>query len=223
MRFLINAILICFISGFTIAQNPDGELSDVTFNDAFITQFSEASVKNSGSSLIFSDYKIGQIELKDGRKFKLNFNYDVQTDKLLFQLKEMNRSIELHFIQSVKINDNEKTHFRNAEKFGLTGLAKVQYEGEFSLIETYSLKIIEANYNPALNVGEKENKLKVLSKNYLFYQNELIEIKSTTGKTIKQLPETFQVKSKSFLKSTKNKLKTDDELIAFAQFLNAEE
>lgn len=162
-----------------------------------------------------------QTELK-GYPIKVNFktsDLEIQYER---QTKVLPGSRVSHFAilnadGSMDKYINGKNHLLN--NVPVRGFLQVLDSGKWSLLKKTDIKIIEASYNPALAVGQRDNQIVKSEASFLSHGNMLYELDGSAKKFSKQFAGHEAAISK-FMKEEKINLKKTDGAAALLRFLN---
>ncbi|MEQ9426829.1 MAG: hypothetical protein RJQ09_20570 [Cyclobacteriaceae bacterium] len=99
-----------------------------------------------------------------------------------------------------------------------TGMCELLADGDVKLIRTFDVEIQEANYDAALDVGEKEDKMIILSQTYLVKGGLFIKVKGK-GDLISLLDD---VDIKGYMKKNKLSHKNESDLAQIIDYYNKE-
>ena len=119
--------------------------------------------------------------------------------------------------------DGDSVFFMNARDYTLggtplSGFVKLLSDGERHLVQSTQLEIIKPNYNPAVEVGDKNTKIKKKATTYYAVNKQLFKTKSK--KDILKTFESEQQKVSDFIESEKIDMKDENDLIRLFKFYN---
>jgi len=203
-------------------------------NFGYITQIHSKPESTKGSVYLIDDWLIGNIYLKKGvldnidKLDSLPLKYDLEhglleiktpTDIKVLKLDQIERIEWLNrFFQLSKYINIDRTV--KADGIPLTGLFESLVEGNaVSLILKTELEVIKANYNVALDVGEKSDKIIKKERLYLIRGSEAFEI-TNTGKKILSYLENKKAYLQEFVKREKLSYKKKDDIIRIIKEYN---
>lgn len=97
------------------------------------------------------------------------------------------------------------------------GIVRVLYEDEkYIVLRNYYVSIMRANYNVAVDVGNKDNRKIQKNKTYMRKSDQWIEVQGSAKKLLKSLGVSVE-RQKEILKSKDFDLKQDSDLVALLQ------
>ncbi len=209
MNIVYLTITIVLVAFQTKAQNPDGQLSDVTFGKTAITHFADSPKKLTRTCFINDNWLTGEFEILDGVKFKnLPMRFNMVDHQLYFQDNNSTRVISLDLLNEFSWTNSsgEEERFVSGKTLGKSSVEvfKAELTDEVSLYSRYSTKIIRANYNEALAVGDKTDQIKLVKELYFRYDdNNLIEIPKSKKKAIESFPTQYTKELSNFVNKEK--------------------
>ena len=180
-----------------------------------------------GTFYLNEEWKNGTVILSSNIEIE---NYPLRLD-LRFNGLELKTDKGIKFIQANIIREftleyegSKSRKFINADHYlNRTIGEKIMEElvegvvGLYKHSETY---IQKANYNPALNVGTRNDAIKFKEVYYFYKDYKLIEVKSKIKKNKELLGDDFD-KVESFISSNKLKMKQESDLIKITQYINS--
>ena len=140
------------------------------------------------------DMMHNDIELKIDGQVKVLPNKEVQE----FTLQNGNAGTLMHFIRLDGFT---------YENVPLVGFCQILAQGKVTLVEHHFTEIKEANFNAALNIGDKFDTILKKSKYYFVYKNKLYP--ANNKKNISKFYSELGVNTKKYLKENDIDIKTD--------------
>ena len=185
----------------------------------------EVDKENKDPFLLVEDWSEGEIVLLNNSRIGDEpFKYDVR-----YNVFEFNRATDQRFLSGRKVRefilaDGEgQRNFYNAlyiKGFNFIGFVELLHKGEqYDLYEYHTMEIQTANYIPALDAGDKRDKLIRKSEFYLFADEKGSLIINNKKKFLELFPED-QAKAKGILKENKLKVSRKEDLVIFFQEMN---
>lgn len=183
---------------------------------------SESRPNLDGSPFLIEDWQKGTIIMNNGDTVvSILLRYNVYKDEMQIQDKDIAYIIgRPDSIKMLKLGDLSFVYLSyNEEGKHKKGFFEVLSQGSTCLLQHHYPVILPANYNVALNVGNKNDELTLKKKFFLNKDNTVVEI----DKKGKNLISAFPSKGKEIQKYTKdNRLSfaKDTDLIEIAEFAN---
>ncbi len=231
MRFL-GLLFWILIANTLYAQQEDALLRHKAQLSArpggTITEFKIPDPKTEGSIYLLEDWTLADVTLKNGLELKSYFiRYDLQNHLLEIKTDEKVKVIDESKVKVFKwLNGKnaQREEYLNGSSFRLEGgvllgFFKVESQGKLRLLSYTNLKLQKSNYVPALNSGEKNNKLIKKASLYVEKDKSLFKVPKSR-KTFLGL-EIFEGKSNELLKFIKNNnlsIKQKSDLIKILKF-----
>lgn len=196
---------ICFLalSQMCFAQN-DVEMNNILqqaqWNSTSLVQlatnkFDISNKKAKGSSLLWEEWESVEIELKGGRIINdFDVNYDLDEEDIVLRKDGRFYSLPLKYIsgfgsvlQTNSSNEKaERTFSKKTVNFE-EGIYETLATGKYSLYRHIDITVKKANYNAAINVGDKRPTIKQIERNYIVIDGEFVEVPSKRKKALKSL------------------------------------
>ncbi len=195
-----------------------------------ITEFRMPNPKTEGSVYLLEGWTLADVTLKNGLELNSYFiRYDLQNHLVEIKADEKVKVIDESKVKVFKwLNGKnaQREEYLNGSSFRLDGgvllgFFKLEYQGESRLLSYTNLKLQKSNYVPALNSGEKNNKLVKKTSVYIEKDKSLFKVPKSR-KNFLEL-EIFEGKSNEILKFIKNNnlsIKQKNDLIEILKFLN---
>lgn len=206
--------------GFVAANTSTGASQGIsTFNN------SEREV--TGSSYLIKEWSVGSIITYNNEgDSNIPIRYDLEGNVV-----EYKKGIQTYWLKGDRVKKiqwlNPKTAetetFINAKEYkGLVkGFVKVIYDGNYSLIENYSLDKKENATVSALDIGTNGEKIIVKSDLYFLEGDQYQLVPTSKKKFVEILPEDIQTQTLAFIKSEKISLRDNKDLVKLFQWLNS--
>lgn len=196
---------------------------------ALITELPPAPPSTIGDYYLESDWLHGDIYLKEDVKLEsLYFRYNAKDN--YFEIKT---ETEIKILPGKRVNNfswtNNQNEFDgeyvNAAQYNSNGTTmntffRVVEEDKFDLLVGNRFKLVPGNYNTALNVGEKNDKIIKEEVFYIGSDNKLMEVDLNKKKFTKDLEKFSGKDLSSFIKSNKINPKNPQDLILITHKLN---
>lgn len=196
---------------------------------AFVTELPKAPPETIGDFYLDNEWLRGDIYLREEMKLESLFfrynakeNYfEIKTDNEVKVLPG-NRVISFDWVHNQNESDGK---YANASQYNWNGtiinnFLKVVYDGQYGLLMGDRFKVIPGNYNAALNVGERNDKI-VKEKVYYFSHNgELLKVDSNRKRFLNDLQAFSGQDINSLTKGHKINPKDMEDLISLARKLN---
>ncbi len=154
--------------------------------------------------------------------------YDIQSDELDVKTSKGIKVLEGRNIKSFLWVDSahlDPVYFVNAKEYKLggtplTGFFEVLVDGKAPLFKKTNLALKKANYNEALSVGSRDDKILKQSEFYIGQSGRVIELPSTKKKFL-PLFESKAAEMEKFIDTSGLSIKKQDDLIAIFKHYNA--
>jgi hypothetical protein len=210
------------------AQTGAGYVTPVPYG--FMNQLPPAPAKTIGDYYLDESWLKGNILLSSNSRienvqFRYNLrenNFEIKTEKdvkllpgvrvLSFEWVD-NQSPRDGFYFSAAPYDYNNTHL-------LTFLKEVVSGDDYSLAIGVECKLIPANYNVALNVGNRDNQIVKDQGYYLFHDNKLLKVDSSRKKFSSELKTFSGHDLAAYMKENKVDPKQIDDLLILTEKLN---
>ncbi len=220
----IFTILLVFFSAFCIGQDAERNLMNTQQLSGLgiLSPFTDIEIEHQRACYLFEDFKKSDLVLNsDNVLMDIPIKIDIHRHQILL----MNNRGEVHglslsYIKSISVDnmlskDNYEVHQIDGKHILLR---KVYSDTEATLWQRWVTTLKKADYNPALNVGSRSDKI-TSEKVYLISTSQKGFTKVPTRK--KKFMEVFKSKAKLFLKKNKKvNLKKEEDLVSFVKFLN---
>lgn len=160
---------------------------------------SDKSVK--GSSLLWEEFERAEIVIEGGKVInEFDVNYDLDEEVLVLKKNRRIYFLPLKYVSSLggvfdstSRNLNGEREYQKKEVDGEVGLYQMIATGKYSLYKHVDIKLKRANYNVALNIGDKRPTIKKIEKYFIFYDNKFYEVHSKRKKALKKLKNVKEV------------------------------
>lgn len=141
-----------------------------------------------GSVYLNEDWVVGKVELSSGDEIaNIPMNYDLENKILELNTDKGIKIVELNNLKYFELgspNSSRKFYnFTYKDIKGMTGIAEELVTGEVSLFSKPEIVKIQANYNQALDVGEKSDRIIKKEKLFLVKDGEANDV-TNSGKRI---------------------------------------
>lgn len=198
---------------------------------AFVTELPPAPKQTVGDYYLENEWLLGDILLTDSLKLEaLYFRYNLKDD--VFEIRTESdvkvlpgrRVLGFDWRQNQNLFDGE---YRRADSYTmngthLNGFLKLIQGGQYSLATNYEFRIIPGNYNTALNVGEKNDRIVKEEVFYILYRNNLLRVDSNRKKFTEELGKFTGRDLGDYIKSKKVSPKEVEDLLLITTALNKE-
>lgn len=198
---------------------------------AFVMELPPAPKQTVGDYYLEDEWLLGNVLLTDSLKLEsLYFRYNLKDD--VFEIRTESdvkllpgrRVLRFDWQQNQSLFDGE---YIRADSYGLNGaqlngFLKVVKGGQYSLATRHEFKLIPGNYNMALNVGEKNDRIVKEEVFYILYRNNLLRVDSSRKKFTEELEEFTGRDLGDYIKSRKVNPKNVEDLLLITTALNTE-
>lgn len=199
-----------------------------TGSGTVLTQLPMAPPKTNGDVYLHSDWMLASLSLVGETEVleALPIRLDLQTNSFEIQYQgevKMLPGVRVsHFI--LHWNDGRKEKYVNGKNYRLNnepvgGFLKIVEDGKWMLLVQKQLKVLEASYNPALDVGKKDNEYVKDDTSFLSKNNTLYEVELPAKKFCKQFLGHEKTISQ-FIKEERINLRKGADLIKMLAFLD---
>ncbi len=180
----------------------------------------QSSIKGSGylyENWVMADVMMaGQKEIFRDLMVKIDVQHNLLERQYNDEIKLLNASQTISF--TVK-SDKDTFLTRNAlDPNYPNGFFKVLYNGEVRLLIHYLTDIKKANYNVALDVGNKDDEIIIVNQYYVILEGDLLPVETTRKKLIRQFDSNNQVGD--YIRDKKINPKNEEDLINLVQYIN---
>ncbi|MCX2744952.1 hypothetical protein OO013_13805 [Mangrovivirga sp. M17] len=179
-----------------------------------ISQFDSYVPSEKGTVYLTDGWHKSSFTLADDRKIEdvwarldlVRKQFEIKNPENINDIKVLSISMIKSF-SYLDVDNNKTRFFKNAKYMGQItnlqpGLYEILSQGEnIKLVKKAEIKVIEGNYNVALDVGSKDKTFKRDFNYYWLIDNELMEVKKST---IKKSDEISSEEYKSLKKFNKN-------------------
>ncbi len=215
----------------TAQKSLDNKINkDKVLSKEVIKQISYTPRGNYQELFISEQWHKGSLLLKSGEIIKnCPMRYDIHRNMMEIRVDNQIRIIEGHRINKF-IWNNYKAQpavFVNAEKYkkensslSLSGFVRIITRGKVSFIAKMNTEILYANYNQALSVGSKKNKLIKSEAFYLVKNNQTTKIRKKRRDVLNY----FENKSallKQYAKKNNLRFRKEKDLAQIIDYYNA--
>jgi len=135
--------------------------------------------KGSEGSPYLDDWKLADIKLKNHKTISgVMLRYSVYSDQMLYQENNVAYTIGAPDSISEILLSNKVFIYREYQKAKKTkkGFFELVLDGKVSLLNKYEIELIRANYNVALNSGNKNDRLILEQQLYLQLDNQIVPL-----------------------------------------------
>ena len=230
-------VLIIFFTGLLIPYSglPQATLGNVsgkgidmnTHANGFVTEIPMASPKTVGSSLLYDQWLTSNLDFgSKGKASGLYIRYDVLNSIFDIRLKDKVKSIDGSLVERFSLVDTlGKTHFYvncnqfKNEKSPFTGFFEILVEGKYQLFLKTEAVIIESTYVPALDLGEKNNKIDQKTAHYIAREKDALKVPSSKKALGQLFPEINGLVK--YMKSAKINLRSEVDLKKLVTYMNS--
>lgn len=226
MKQLYTLLLVIGSLAICQAQNPDGQLSDVTFGKTAITQFSETIESSNEPYYIDENWLMGEFQILNNVKFKeLPMRFNLIDNQLYFKDGKVVRVISTNLLKGfswTNLNGEiESFIIGNTIGFDTDAVFRIAIQDSVSLYSKNSTKIIKANYNEALSIGDKTDKIKLVREFYFKVENgDLVKLENSRKKVLEAIPDKYVKEVGNFINAKKLKFKIDQDFVELIDYWN---
>jgi len=135
--------------------------------------------KGSEGSPYLDDWKLADIQLKNHKTISgVMVRYNVHSDQMLYQENNVAYAIGAPDSISEILLSNKVFIYREYKKVKKTkkGFFELIFNGKVSLLNKYEIELIRANYNVALNSGNKNDRLILEQQLYLQQDKQIVPL-----------------------------------------------
>ena len=224
-------IIICLNPGVVLSQvqlytgtgstyNPFGTATVGSFTKVYEVPYS--SILN-GTPYLNEEWKNADIIFSQDTLLvkDIPVKIDVMNNWLEVKYEEQIYLLYADDTYSFILKDNNDTYItKNAlGTNGPSGFFKVLYNEKSSLFCHYSTGIKKANYIPAFNVGDRDDKIIIVKTYYAFINRQLIELEKNKRKFTRQFNSNEEMDA--FFRHNKINPKDEQDLIKFIKYYDS--
>lgn len=220
----IYTVILVFFSAFCLGQDAERNLINTEQLSGLnvLSTFSDIEINHQRALYLFDEFTKSDLVLNSDNVLKdLPIKIDIHRNQILL----MNSKGEIHglsltYIKNITVNNIlSKDIYEVHQVDGKHIVLRKIYNGvDSSLWQSWTTSVKKADYNPALNVGSREDKI----------ASKVVYMISDSNGDFEQIPtrkkkfiNTFNSNAKLFLKKNKKaNLKKEEDLIKFVKFLN---
>jgi hypothetical protein len=198
---------------------------------AFVTELPPAPGQTVGDYYLEDEWLLGNVLLTDSLKLEsLYFRYNLKDDVLEIRtdsdVKVLpgRRVLRFDWRQNQSLLDGEYLRADGYELNAthLDGFLKVIQSGEYSLVSGHEFRLIPGNYNTALNVGERNDRIVKEEVYYIMCKRRLLKVDANKKKFAEELEKFTNREWKEYMKSKKVNPKEVEDLLLMTNALNEE-
>ena len=228
LRISFKSICSCVFLLFsltTFSQGFDNTSAPTVIRPfGFVTEVAVGYKKNDDPLLLEGEWKEGKVMLLNGltvedRKFK----YDIRHDVFEFDTDQNLRYLSGGKVIKFEIQDGKSVRkFYNAlyiQRLNANGFVELLQEGDYKLYELHTFEVKKADYNKALDVGSRQDKILKKSRFY-FYTDKRGELITRSKKKLVSLFGPSSNKAKETLSEKKYKINKKEDLQEFFAMMN---
>jgi hypothetical protein len=221
-----------FLSASTVAQVKVSPHSKLMFQKSafgFISELPRAESKTLGSSFYSDEWLTADLFLKGETKLegvKVKLDLQSQNFDILYEddVKLLPGDKVLSF-QWITTDGTPEAFIRGTyntvEGLTITGFLKLMSDTEpFRLVEFYTTETVSANYNPQLDVGNRDHQIVKKVRTFVAKDKLLVEVKGSRKKFINDFKDAFQTDVSGIIKEFDIDTRDEDELIVLLKQLN---
>ncbi len=174
-----------------------------------------------GTTFVYDNWRMGSVELITNQKISDQWlRYDLLNEQMEIKLDGEVKVLKGNRIRKGQWLDPESDRnvlFVNNTNYKykgtkLVGLLEVLVDGSLGLITKTSIKLIESNYLPQLNAGNRDDRLKKEKSYFVRKGNELFEVEKGRKKN-EYLFEGLREEMMSYIKDERLVYSTEEDLI----------
>ncbi|HEX5167796.1 MAG TPA: hypothetical protein VFW11_01380 [Cyclobacteriaceae bacterium] len=199
---------------------------------AFVTELPPAPSETTGDYYVANDWFQGNIILNDSMRLEaLFFKYNLKANhfeiKTEHEVKILPGKRVIYFDWSNNQNPADG-EYQRADEYELNGtklegFIKIIQRGSYSLMMGLEFKIIPANFNTALNVGERNDKIVKEEVYYILREKKLLRVDSNKKKFTEELKKFTGYDLSQSVKLNKINPKELEDLLIIVEELNNQE
>lgn len=185
--------------------------------------------KTEGNVYLDDNWHFGNFAMKGTALYNgFLLRYDLRHQNLEIKIDDEIRICVVSMLDEFYFIDkstNQNSHFISLDKIensfviGHKGIIKILADNKVKLYKNYFLETQKANYSPALDMGNKDNKIIKKSSYYLAVDNTIVKL-STSLKKNKAAFGTYFSKIETYSKKNKLRLKNEQDMIALVNYYN---
>ncbi len=176
-----------------------------------------------GSPYLYDDWASGQVFFNNGDTIKsILLRYNVYKDEMQFQNEGKAYSVgSPEKIMLISMNNHSFIYQEyNEKEKKRDGFFELIYGGKSSLLQRHLVKILPANFNIALNSGNKNDQISMTKMYYFKYNDDIIPIEKN-GKNVIAFLKGKGIDVQKFVKENKLSFKKEEDLIKFTKYLDS--
>jgi hypothetical protein len=244
-RFHLSGVIILFLSACFIPDRcqsqftPGGSLPQTSLggvsgksiemdirDNGFVTEIPSASPKTTGSSLLFDQWLLSDLDFGPrGKASGIYIRYDILNSIFDIRLKDKIKSIDGSNVERFSLVDSvRRTHFYvncsqfKNEKTPFIGFFEIMTEGKYQLFMKTDAVLVEGNYVQALDLGEKNNRISQNTAYYIARDKDVYKVLSSKKALVQVFPEINGLAN--YMKSAKINLRKSGDLKMLVTYMN---
>lgn len=218
-------LIIGNIYGQTLTGAVPGKAIDLnTGAFGYITEVAYSEEKIVGNIYLFDDWTSCVLKINNREYEGIMLNYNMKNRNIEIKDGDKLKTVGIDMVESFRDaygNTYQRTsNLVNKDGVRLLGICKVVSETDkWDLIVAYQLILIESNYVPALDVGDKTSRLEKKEKYFLVRNGRAYELSNSKKKIRKELANEH-VDLEPFFKENNLDIKDSNDLAALINYLN---
>lgn len=175
-----------------------------------------------GSSYLNEEWKEARIELMDDVTVyeRAAVRVDIARGMVEIVIDDKIKFLPSHYVKSFKFNGSSEIFLSRTaiDEPGPTGFYRLVYDnGTVPLYCHYTVRMIQAHYNPVLDAGAKDNEIVVDEAYFVSIDNDMIKLETKRKQFVKQFDGAPELSD--FIKKQRLDLKDERDLITVLDFL----
>ena len=225
MKTITSLIILILMAFSSFSQNPNDALIVLSPGIANIKEIKPKPAKTKGSYYYNTNWSVGTVKFFSGDIIE---NYPLKYDMRMNQVDiKVDNQVKATSASAVKeivwINEKGFTEIlRNALLFSKdqTGFFSILVDGKRPLLKKTTLRLQEANYNPALDVGSRAKKYVKNESYFTILNGELKKINKSKRKILKCFDNKTGI-IKEYVSKNKLNYKNDYDLVKIFEYYNS--
>ena len=175
-----------------------------------------------GSSYLSDDWQEARIELMDDVTVyeRAAVRVDIARGMVEIVIDDKIKFLPSHYVKSFSFDGSSEVFLSRTalDEPGPTGFYRMVYSnGEVPLYCHYTVKLLQAHYNPVLDTGAKDNQIVVDKSYFISMDDNMIKLENKKKQFVQQLKGGDELTD--FIKKQKLDIKNEQDLIKIMEFL----
>jgi hypothetical protein len=217
-------ILLSLFSSISLFSQTSIRESVVDNQFGWLKEVAPKPVAAKGSVYLNETWTQAEVYLNSGTKITdVPVKYDLKNDILEIDTKEGIKVVPKHLLKKFEIKSSaEPISYLNSQQLkikSLAGIFREMVSGHYSLYIKPELEVIQANYNAAMDVGEKADQYIKKERVYLLTDQEAIDVTKANKKILTYFGDKAD-EVEAFVKEKKLSFKEKSDLVLIIQEFN---